>query len=343
MNSAMRRPTRRGLSAALLLLVLLCGLYAGFWFVAASRIADGFTQWAQSQRAQNLDLSWRSIAVRGFPLAFAVELSEARLRAGPANAPGGELTVPRLSAVARPWNFRRWELVAPVGLGANAGPVGLRSASAVGSLAVGGEGGVAAWLRLTDPSADAGVRLAARELDLWLTLPARPPEQHDAPAFGVALDLRQLTVPNAPAPFPNPVDEIAFGITVMGAIPAAATPRQAAAAWRDAGGTVELDHLSLHWGALAISSLGTLALDRELQPIGGLSGAIEGYEALMSALVASGRIRAGDARLARLALAMLAKSGPGGQPQITTSFTIQNGQMFLGPARLGPAPRIDWP
>jgi hypothetical protein len=39
---------------------------------------------------------------------------------------------------------------------------------------------------------------------------------------------------------------------------------------------------------------------------------------------------------------MLAKAGPDGRPQIATSFTIQNGQMFLGPARLGPVPRIAW-
>ncbi len=53
-------------------------------------------------------------------------------------------------------------------------------------------------------------------------------------------------------------------------------------------------------------------------------------------------MRAGDARLARLALGMLAKPGPDGRPEIATSFTIQNGEMFLGPAKLGKVPRIDW-
>ena len=37
-----------------------------------------------------------------------------------------------------------------------------------------------------------------------------------------------------------------------------------------------------------------------------------------------------------------AKAGPDGRPQIATSLTIQNGEMFLGPAKLGKAPRIDW-
>jgi hypothetical protein len=79
-----------------------------------------------------------------------------------------------------------------------------------------------------------------------------------------------------------------------------------------------------------------------LQPIGGFSGAIEGYDRVLTALVRAGTLHARDAGLARLALAMLAKIGPDGRPQITTSFTIQNGEMFLGPAKLGRAPRIAW-
>ena len=112
--------------------------------------------------------------------------------------------------------------------------------------------------------------------------------------------------------------------------------------WRDAGGTIELDNLQVKWGELGSTASGTIALDRELQPIGGFSGAIQGYDQILAALVQSGRMRAAEAGLARLALAMLAKAGPDGKPAITTAFTIQNGQMFLGPAKLGKAPRIAW-
>jgi hypothetical protein len=44
-----------------------------------------------------------------------------------------------------------------------------------------------------------------------------------------------------------------------------------------------------------------------------------------------------------MALAMLARPSPDGRPRISTPFTIQNGEMYLGPLRLGPAPRITWP
>jgi hypothetical protein len=49
-----------------------------------------------------------------------------------------------------------------------------------------------------------------------------------------------------------------------------------------------------------------------------------------------------QAELVQIALTAFAKPGPDGKPQISAPFTIQNGKMYLGPARLGPAPRIVW-
>jgi len=340
----MRRPTRLGLGFAVLL-VALFGAYGGYWFIAAGRIEAGVGLWAQSLQPQNLDLSWRAIRVGGFPFAFRIELDEAQLRDG-SNSPAGEVHVPRLSGSARPWNFMVWQLAAPDGLSATAGPADrpvarLSARAASGSVVVSGEGGAVVWLGLGEPAAVFHVSLAAREAGLWLTLPSHQPQTHTERGIAVALDITGLTLPVVPAPLRNPLDEIAIGVTVMGAIPAG-PPRTAAAAWRDAGGTLELDHFALRWGGLALSGSGTVALDPDLQPIGALSGSIEGYEELMTALVAAGRMRASDAGLARLALGMLAQRGPNGRPAISTSFTIQNGQMYLGPAKLGKAPRIVW-
>jgi hypothetical protein len=283
--------------------------------------------------------------VGGFPLAFRVTLSEARLR-DTATLPNGELDVPLLSGGARPWHPLLWQVAAPEGLSATASlaagaVVTLTSRAASGSVAVSDEGGGTLWLSLGEPAADAGLHLAARDAELWLNLPSHPPQTHTERAVGVALDVRELSLPTVPAPFRNPVDEVSFGVSVMGAIPSAPA-RQAAAAWRDSGGTLELDHGALRWGALRVSGSGTVALDRDLQPIGGFSGAIEGFDELLKALVAAGQMRSGDARLAQLALAMLARAGPDGRPEIATSFTIQNGEMFLGPAKLGKVPRIVW-
>lgn len=330
---------------AIVLLVAVAGAYAAFWLIAAGRIEDGLGRWAQSLRAHDLDLSWRAVRVGGFPFAFRLELRDATLR-DVAPARPGEVRAPLLSAVASPWNFRVWRLAAPQGLGAASEPGGQHAAKmtarmAEGAIAVANDGGATLWLGVSNPAADAGVHVAAREAYLWLILPSHPPQAHSEPALGLALDVRDLALPFVLAPLRNPVDEIGFGITVMGRVPDAPL-RQAAISWRDAGGTVELDHFGLRWGTLAVRASGTVALDSELQPEGAFSGAIEGYPELMTALVAGGRMRRDEAGIAGLALALFAKTGPDGRPEISTSLTIQDGQIFLGPARLGPAPRIAW-
>jgi hypothetical protein len=342
----MRHPTRLGIAAAVLLAAVF-GAYCVFWFVVAGRLEEGVAQWAASLRAQNLNLSWRAVRVGGFPLSFRVALGEVRLRDLATTAPSRELRVPLLTGSALPWNLRSWQLTAPDGLSATAnlaaGAIAtLSSPKASGSVAVAGEGGsTALWFSLSEPVVEAGGHFTARDADLWLTLPPHQPQTHTERAAGVAVYLHELRLPTVPAPFRNPVDEISFGVTLMGPVPSAPA-RAAAAAWRDSGGTLELDHLMLRWGTLGVTGSGTVALDADLQPIGAFSGAVQVYDELLKALVASGQMRPGDARLAQFALGMLAKPGPDGRPEIATSFTIQNGEMFLGPVKLAKVPRIVW-
>jgi len=332
----MRRSTGLGL---LFLLLAVAGLYSAYWFVVAGRLESGVRDWAQSLPAQNIDLAWKAVRVGGFPFAFAVDLNDVTLH--DRAAPAGDAQAPTLQARARPWDLFHWALTAPSGLRGTIEGARIAVDNATGSVAVGGAGGGTLWLGLRDAGIDIGLHLVAKEADLWLDLPPGQPRTHGEKALGLALDVRQVTMPLVPAPLRNPLDEMSFAATVMGTVPAG-TPRQAAAAWRDSGGTIELAHFTLRWGPLAITLSGTIPLDADLQPIGAFSGAIEGSNELVAALVAAGQLRASDANLARLALAVLSKPGPNGRPQISSSFTIQNGQMYLGPARLGAAPRITW-
>jgi hypothetical protein len=327
-------------------LLVLLGAYTAYWLIVARRVSDGITAWAQTERAEKADISWRKIGVRGFPLFWRLELKSAVLR-DVRLTPSPELRIPAVSATARPWDFGSWQLTAPEGLsamlagGGERPPLKLAAHSAIGVVAVDPQAGTNLWLNLQDISVEAGAKVPISSADAWLVLPARPPQSHSAPALGIALDLRQVQLPSMTSVLNDTIEELAFGITLKGAVPSGKLA-QALAEWRDAGGTVELDNLHLDWGGVGANASGTIALDRELQPVGGFSGAIAGYDKILIGLVQSGRMRAADAGLARLALAMLAKAGPDGRPEIKTAFTIQNGEMFLGPAKLGKAPRITW-
>jgi hypothetical protein len=213
--------------------------------------------------------------------------------------------------------------------------------TADGVVGIARQGGWTLWLALQDAGVAAADRVRVSSAEAWIIVPPNAPQKHMDPSVALAFDLRQVQLPLTIGPLGDNVDELAFGVTVKGAIPNG-TFAEAAAAWRDAGGTIELDNLRLHWGGLGATATGTVALDQELQPIGHFSGAIQGYDQILTALVQGGQMRATDAGLARLALTMLAKAGPDGRPEIHTAFTIQNGQMFLGPAKLGKVPRLTW-
>ena len=96
----MRRPTRLGL-AILAALLVPAGAYTIYWYVVAGEIKDGVIAWAQSVRADKIDVSWQKIDVTGFPIAFRVELETAALR-DDAVSRSPEIRVPLLSGTARP-------------------------------------------------------------------------------------------------------------------------------------------------------------------------------------------------------------------------------------------------
>jgi hypothetical protein len=340
----MRRPVRLGLIAAIIL-ILGVGGYSWFWHVAAERVRDGAAQWAATARAQGIDASWRTLSVGGYPFSLRVEVTDARLASTAPNL-AGTLTAPSLTATVGAANLRAATLTAPEGLNLSGENVAsLKAGDAVGTVAAGAEGGAVVWLQLTGVTAGAAAipdaPITAKTAQLWLELPAAPPKTHTDRNIAIAVDLAGLSVPQAPAALGAAIDDAAIGLTAMGPIPPG-PPRQAAAGWRDAGGTLELDHLHLGWGGLDLDASGTVALDRDMQPEGSLSGSLGGYDKLLAALVSAGQVKGSDASRLRLVLGLLARPGPDGKPRLAAALTLQGGELAMGPINFGRVPKIDW-
>ena len=341
----MRRSIRIPLVVLLVLLVL-AGGYAVYWRIVSGQIKQGLVAWQQSEKKDKVDASWQRLRVTGFPFAFRVEITNAIFR-DHTWRPAPEVQLAHLSATARPWDFANWRLAAPNGfaaeLAAAAGrpPLKLAAGAADGTVTLGGHGESWLWVNARDIGGDAGGAVAIKSADMWVILPSKPTANDNDPSFGLALAMRQVGVPVPPVNFGKTIDALAFGITVKGALPPGPMA-QAAAAWRDAGGTIEVDNLHLEWSGLGITANGTLALDHKLQPIAAFSGGIEGFGAIINALVAADQMTPEQGSLVQIALTTLAKPGPDGKPQLTAPFTIQNGKIYLGPARLGAVPQIVW-
>jgi hypothetical protein len=342
----MRRSTRLALVLLAVLLVVVAGAYSAFWFHAAGNIQDGLVAWVQSSRADKFDISWEKMRVTGFPVAFRIELESAKMRDG-ARIPSPEVRIRSLSGVARPWNLTDWQVTASDGITADLVapgdkmPVKFVTQNAEGVVWIPPEGGWNLWLRLREADLHAISQIQLGSTDAWIEVPSEPGGRHGDPKMAIAVAAHRVEAPAALGPLGAKLDELEFAATIKGALPNGRLT-EALTAWRDGGGTIEVDNFGLRWGGVSATGLGTLALDEELQPVGAFSGEVRGYDKILTALVDGGRMRASDAGLARIALNLLAKTSSDGKPAIKTSFTIRNGQMFLGPAKLGTAPRLSW-
>jgi hypothetical protein len=332
---------RRIAVASCLALAVGAAAYGGYWFATAARLRSGIERWAAARQAEGRDLHWTGMAADGFPFAFRLRVTGAVLD-GVRPLPFAAAS-PVLVGEARPWNLRHWRLSAPEGAQVTTPIDGttLTAATLDGMLALGMAGATAVTLDAHDVAASGSARLHVAEAELQLTLPDHAPASHRDPAFDAALRLAKVTLPAPLPPLGDTVDILTLAATVKGALPPGPL-RQALAAWREDGGTIELQDGAIRWGALALVANGTLALDETLQPIGALTATVEDQDAIIDAAVAHGTMRAGDADLAKAVLGLLAKPGADGKRRLTVPLSLQNHRLYLGPAQIATLPRLTW-
>ncbi len=333
---------RRFLLSLLLVLAAISAGYTGYWVYLAHRLRAEIGPWAEAQRAHGTVLGWDSLAVEGFPRVI-------RLRFAQATASGEKplaftAAAPLLLAETAVWDGRHWRVSAPDGARAvlPGEAAGLAAASLDGSIGLHGAGAATIDLdahRLAGSGIAAGTDVAAAEMRL--TLPDHAPESHLDPAFAASLRLSHLSLPVTLPSIGRDVETLSLSVTLKGALPPGRL-REALAAWRQGGGTIELTDGALRWGALEANANGTLALDDQLQPIGALTATIENHNAIIDAAVAGGTLRAGDAHLVKILLGLMAKPGADGRQQLTLPVSLQNDRLYLGPAQIAALPRFTW-
>lgn len=157
----------------------------------------------------------------------------------------------------------------------------------------------------------------------------------------LGLDDATLLQP-ANLPLGNVIKRVEIGAYVSGPLQPG-RPSESLAAWRDAGGVLQIQSFAADWGQLAVTAEGTLALDGSMQPLFAGTATVRGYSEAIDALVQARMMDPGGATGAKIALAAMAKpADDGGPPAAKLPITIQDGFLFVGPLRLAQMPRIVW-
>jgi hypothetical protein len=316
-------------------ILLLAAGYAALLWWTSGQMRLALDNWAAQRRAQGWVVEHGPATWVPDPRGAVLRLPGLRLaQSGTAwQAEDVRLTV-------APWAPDRLRLQAggaqSLALGGPAMP--LRTATLQGELLLNG----------TAPPRSGQVALAAAVLD--------------TPAGPLALDSGQLSFdstarPGATAvearlhglglpldtPLGRRVEDTTLDAVLHGALDGNGTPAAQATRWRDAGGRLEVQGLTLRWGPTAASAAATLALDAALQPSGAGTLRIANPSATLDALGAAGTIPARSLAMARRFLPLMTRLDPaGGSPVIELPVTLEDRALMVARLPVLRVEAVEW-
>jgi Uncharacterized protein conserved in bacteria (DUF2125) len=320
-----------------------------YWWIAVRYLARGFATWEAEQSAAGwidqhgpprrggwpfaATLTVPAIAVSGdgadISLRPAWHADRLVLRVGLARPGALEIAAEgrqqlRLAGVAVPFSAERLLLTVPVQTEPRPGFVDLIADDLHADTPVGG---------------DAGVQSLRVRLDFG------PKAQSDDPALGFSLKAEGVSLPaGIVRPLGPRIASFEVDGAATGPVPAGRTPAEQAAAWRDGGGSLEIQHLAMVWGPLDLTATATLALDDQLQPMGAGSAHLVGYAETLDALAAHAAISRSAAIATKAVLSLMAHNPEDGSPpDVEVPLTLQYRTLSMRQVPLVRLPELDWP
>jgi hypothetical protein len=323
------------------------------WQLVAGQLRSGLADWIAAQRATGWVVNAGPPQTGGWPLAATITVRNFALTGGAAEIPGGlawraDAVVLRLDLlhpsrlVLRaegqqqlrladgpdiPFTAGRLQALLPLQAGTPY-PVTIRADALRAMVPL--PTAPASPMTIDRVAAQIGIRPAPVEGEAALTVALTatgiglPPAMHWAlgPAMGsLALD---AALNGNPPPVPG--------------LAARAT------AWRDEGGSLEIQRLETHWGPLDLNATATLALDPQLQPMGAGTAQVTGYAETLDALAAHGLISRSAATAAKAVLSLLARTpDDGGPSEVDVPLSLQYRTLSMRQVPLVRLPELDWP
>ncbi len=333
-----------------ILLVLAVG-YSLLWLYGAHRLEDGFKDWARIQSARGTTVEYSALAVSGYPGIIRLAIAAPHITAAKT---GWQWAAERANLETRAWTWQTYRVdvygTQQLGVPFDGAVERLtaRSAATFVIARVNSHGRVAQaafqadGLHLSDA---AGTEiLSAATLRGTTQTPAAKSIAHDQTSLDLTLQASDVLLGSPMAtPLGKKVERIDLAATIKGALPGSLA-RDAVDAWRRDGGTVELDHFTLNWGALDLRANGTMALDERLRPLGAISAEISGYGETLGALEQARVLPPKTAEGSRFALDLLSRpDGADGRRVVTVPLSAQNGSLYLGPLRIVRLAAIPFP
>ena len=335
------RPLRLALLALGAAAIAAAG-YTAYWYSAAEQLRAGVDRWSEERRAAGWRVELGAPDISGFPWRIDMFLQTPRL-AGPDGR--WRWTAPNIRAFAAPWLPGNITVSTP-GIHVfttRQGDYWVEFGDAEADLSIDGSGISEAIIRLSKAGIRPpdGVRIQVQRAVIRGRpgVAADPAEQAPETGFGIAVDIRGITLPARwRPPLGRSMARLSMDAVVTGKFKSGKTLAESLARWRDGGGAVEVKAFALDWESLTLRADGTFALDAELQPEGAMMADVRGIDRTTEQLIAAGVIDARTAFAAKVANRAL--SFRGGSAKLPLS--VQNRRLYMGPVPILRLKPVRW-
>ena len=312
--------------------------YLAWWQIMAATMKNELTAWVAGAKSLGWSVDTGAAEMGGFPLVVELRLAAPVI----VDAAGRTWRGPPLAFAARPWAPHRLRL----GLAgrhqltlADGEMLDMTVGAAELGVTLGGHGPEELRLNAEEVTAG-GAHVGRVEVDLRRL--AFAPVGYGTASLALTAQLTAIDLPgDPPTPLGRRLASVGLSGRLLGWLPAG-TLKTSAEAWRTEGGTLEVDGLAVDWPPLRLNGKGTVALDRDLQPILSSSCSIRGLSDAIDALSARGMIRAKDGAVAKLVLGLLSRPAADGVAELTAPVSVENRTVYVGPAALFKLPELSW-
>ncbi len=332
-------------------LLLMFALWSSWWFVAADQAVMGAKAWVAEQNKAGFKIKWQEIETSGYPFHLQIKL------ANPVIEWQGSWrwSTPSLILDATLWNWSdititgdhkhriflaRGSQLHNFDISVDTLSVGITLDAALDKALV---ENINAYITVFNLSEDqhliAGFDSAQIKIDVPEFLGARA----DDIVGALDVKLHGLEIPElSETPLGSELQRLALRAELLGGPPTDLKPGSLTK-WRDQGGVIEIRYLTLGYGAVELEASGTMALDRELQPVGSMVAKVQGYSNAINAMQRARMISSAEALGAKIVLGTLARKDPAnGRSILDIAISLQQQTLHAGPIALTKLPTVHW-
>lgn len=329
---------------ALTALALVITGYIFWWNKVADIAVEQAEKWKQDRIEEGYTITNTPFDISGFPYRVKMSVQKITIEE-PENKHDSILTLTNIWAVAQPWNIKH--LIFGLNGSADATwngaslkqSVSANAGTALGSATVSQTGKIetlAIDIKSLMVKSSSKGPMTAERLQIH-GRPAAPGSANQAEntsptkphQYSVRLDNLSLNAAQK-LPLGNTIKEFSLSVLLEDDLKNF-KDKEAVTLWRNNGGFIDIQDMIINWGESQVSAKGTLALDDVYRPIGAFRAQIGGFNALLKALVESGKLEAKNVQTAVFALNLLAKTNEEGARYLDVPISIQDGALSLGP------------